>query len=265
MLMTLDHRRIAFDLLGDPDAPVVCLAHSLSSDMGIWAEQVPALLAAGWQVLRLDMRGHGGSEVGGGSWSMADLADDVAAALDRLGIARVHFIGLSIGGMIGQTFALDHGERLLSLMLCGTSPQAVPGGQAMWDARFAAIAGAGSLDPIADATMARWFTDDYRPRRPDRWAQVRATIAGTPPAGYRGGAEAIIAFDALARLSQVTTPTLVVCGDEDTGTPPEGNRLIAGRIPGGRYVELPHARHIAMMEYPDAFNALMLEWLAARR
>lgn len=265
MLMTLDGRRIAFDLLGEPDAPVVCLLHSLSSDMGVWAEQVPALLAAGWRVLRLDMRGHGGSESGHGSWSMADLADDVAAVLDRLGIAHVHLVGLSIGGMIGQTFALEHGERLLSLMLCGTSPQAVPGGQAMWDARFAAIAEAGSLDPIADATMTRWFTEDYRPRRPDRWDQIRATIANTPPAGYRGGAGAIIAFDVLSRLPQVRTPTLVVCGDEDTGTPPDGNRLIAERIPGGRYVEMPHARHIAMMEYPQAFNALLLDWLAARR
>ena len=257
--------RCHFDLLGPPDAPLVCLAHSLSSESGIWAEQVPPLLSRGWQVLRIDMRGHGGSAAPSGPWRMEDLTSDVVRVLDLLAIERMHFVGLSIGGMIGQQLGIDHGERLHSLLLTGTSPKAVPGPPEMWPERFAAIRAAGSVDPIADATMTRWFTEAFRPDHENRWQQVRAMIANTDPEGYIAGAEAIIHFDVLARLPQVRTETLVLCGDDDPGTPAEGNRLIASVIPGARYVEISDARHIPMVENPALFSQLMLDWLEPRR
>lgn len=263
MLLSVSGRRLRYDLLGPAGAPVVCLCHSLSSDSGVWSEQVGPLLAAGYRVLRLDMRGHGGSDPVSGPTRMEDLAGDVIAVLDQLGIDRVDFLGVSIGGMIGQVLGLDHAARLRSLMLCGTSARAVPGPPEMWAERFAAIRAAGRVEPLADATMARWFTEDYRQARPDRWRQVRETVAATSVEGYIAGAEAIIAFDVVERLPEIATRTLVVCGDEDTGTPPEGNRLIAERIPGARYEEFGHARHIPMMEYAERFNALMLDWLGA--
>src|SRR5712671_5628395 len=120
MLLSLNAQKIYFDLAGPQAAPTVCFTHSLNSDGGMWAEQLVPLLAAGYRVLRLDMRGHGGSAPVDGDYSMADLATDVKGALDVLGIAKVHYIGLSIGGMIGQGFALAHPERVLSLMLCDT-------------------------------------------------------------------------------------------------------------------------------------------------
>ncbi len=264
MLISAGNRRIHFDLLGPEDAPVVCLAHSLSSDSGIWAEQVPPLLAAGWRVLRIDMRGHGGSDPVDGPYTMEELAADVVLALDFLGIEQMHFVGLSIGGMIGQQLALDHANRLHSLMLTGTSPKAVPGPPEMWPQRFAAIRAAGSVEPIADATMTRWFTEAFRPRRENRWQQVWNMVANTTPEGYIGGAEAIIGFDVLDRLPVVRMPVLVVCGDEDTGTPPEGNRRIAEMIPGARYQEIANARHIPMAEHPEVFSRIMLDWLEGR-
>jgi len=263
MLLALDGRRQAYDLIGPESGPVLCLAHCLSSDMGVWADQLPALVMQGWRVLRIDMRGHGGSEPSRAPCTMADYAADVIRVLDFLGFERVHFAGVSIGGMIGQQLGVDHGERLHSLLLSGTSPQAVPGGEAMWEARFAAIESAGSVGAIADAAMTRWVTDAFRTARPERWAQVRETIAATSVPGYRAGAEAIIAFDILDRLPLVRTPTLVICGDEDTGTPPTGNRRIAELVPGARYVEMARARHLPMVEYPDAYSRLLLEWLAA--
>jgi 3-oxoadipate enol-lactonase len=264
MLITAGNRRIHYDLQGPASGAVVCMAHCLSADSGVWSEQVPALVAQGFQVLRLDMRGHGGSDGVPGDWTMSDLADDVALVLDRLELPKVHLVGLSIGGMLAQTFALEHGRRLLSLMLTGTSPQAVPGGLPMWEARFSAIAAAGSLEPIADDTMRRWFTEGFRPRRPDRWAQIRGTVASTPPGAYKAGAQAIIDFDVLDRLPAVRTPTLVVCGDDDPGTPAEGNRRIAAQIPGARYEEIASARHLPMMEHPETFNRILLGWLAAQ-
>jgi 3-oxoadipate enol-lactonase len=265
MLIKTGDRSLYYDVVGPENGPVVCFAHALSSDSGIWAEQLPPLLAQGWRVLRLDMRGHGGSDPVSGDYAMIDLADDVTVALDFLGFAKVHFVGLSIGGMIGQTFAIEHGHRLLSLMLSGTSPAAVPGGMQMWQPRFEAINRADSVEPLADATMERWFTDAFKPRQPGRWKQIRATVASTSPAGYVGGATAIIHFNVLSKLSSVSTPTLVVCGDSDTGTPPEGNKRIAELIPGARYQQIANARHVPNVEHPDTFNRIMLDWLASRR
>ena len=186
MLIDLGGRRLYYDLMGPENGQVVCFTHSLASDGGMWAEQVPPLLAAGYRLLRLDMRGHGGSDPVAGDYTMAQLADDVAASLDFLGISRVQFIGLSIGGMIGQAFALAHGQRLISAMLCDTSPQTMAGAQDAWAPRIAAVKKANSLTPLADPTMERWFTDAYKPRNPGRWKQIHATIAATTPAGYPG-------------------------------------------------------------------------------
>ena len=166
------------------------------------------------------------------------LADDVAAALDFLGIAKVQFVGLSIGGMLGQAFAIAHGQRLVSAMLCDTAPQTPPGAQAAWAPRIEAVTKANSVAPLADGTMERWFTDAYKPRNPGRWKQIHATIAGTTPAGYLGCAAAILDFDFAPKLPEVKVPTLVVCGANDEGTPPAGNKLIAELIPGGRYEEI---------------------------
>lgn len=266
MLVDIGGRTLRYDIVGDEGAAVVCLAHCLSFDSGVWAEQVEPLLSAGWRVLRPDMRGHGGSEAGPEACTMSMLAQDVADILDFLDIPKIHFVGVSIGGMIGQVFGIEHAERAQSLMLCGTAPAALEGGmEALWNPRFEAIAAAGSLEPLADATMARWVTEAFREQRPVRWKQIRETICRTSLEGYRGGALAIDGFDVREQLSSISIPTLVLCGDGDTGTPPAGNRMIAGSIPGARYIELKNARHTPMVEYPDLFADILLEWLEAHR
>jgi len=255
-----------YDLLGPEDGMVACFLHSLSSDTGVWSAQVPPLLAAGWRVLRLDMRGHGGSQPGNSPYSMEGLADDVANVLDFLRIEKVHLVGLSIGGMIAQSFAIGHGHRLESLLLSGTAPSRLPGGmEEMWTPRFEAIEAAGSVEPLADASMERWVTDSFRLNHPGKWQQIRETVARTSPEGYRGGGIAIEHFDVIAQLPSITVRTLVVCGAEDPGTPPEGNRRIATLIPGAHYLELPRARHFPMVEYPDVYNRVLVEWLVHER
>ncbi len=265
MLIDLGGRRVYYDLMGPENGQVVCFTHSLASDGGMWAEQVPPLLAAGYRLLRLDMRGHGGSDPVAGDYTMAQLADDVAASLDFLGISRVQLIGLSIGGMIGQAFALAHGQRLISAMLCDTSPQTMAGAQDAWAPRIAAVKKANSLTPLADPTMERWFTDAYKPRNPGRWKQIHATIAATTPAGYLGCAAAILNFDFVPKLPSVKVPTLVVCGAMDEGTPPAGNKRIAELVPGARYEEIANARHFPNVEQSETFNRIMLGWLSKHR
>ena len=265
MLLSLNDRKIYFDLAGPQAAPTVCFTHSLNADGGMWVEQMVPLLGAGYRVLRLDMRGHGGSAPVDGDYTMDALAADVKGALDVLGIKKVHYIGLSIGGMIGQGFALSHPDRLLSLTLCDTQPSTPPGSAASWDERKDIVRKAGSLKALADGTMERWFTDEFKKVNPVRWREIRDTISGTTPAGSAGCMSAIQNFDYLGRLPTIKIPTLVVCGDEDPGTPPERNKLIASKIPGGKYEGIAKARHLPNVERPEQFNKIMMGWLALNR
>ncbi len=265
MLLSLNGRRIHYDLTGPDAAPTVCITHSLASDGGSWAEQLPALLQGGFRVLRLDMRGHGGSDPVGGDYTMAALADDVAQALATLAIPRVHYIGLSIGGMIGQAFALAHGERLISAMWCDTLPASPLGAAEIWAQRMNTVRAAGSLASIADGTVERWLTNSFKAARPVRWQEIRDTIAATTAAGYLGCCAAILDYDFVPRLPQVRVPILVVCGSDDAGTPASENRRIASLVPGARYEEIAGMRHFPNVEAPEPFNRIMLGWLEAHR
>lgn len=264
MLLPLPGRNIAYDFIGNDHAPVVCMTHSLASDGGMWAEQMPALLSAGFRVLRIDMRGHGGSDPVDGPYTMAQLADDVALVLDALGIAKVHYIGLSIGGMLGQAFAIGHGSRLLSAMWCDTMPHSAPDAKQVWGDRIKAVQSAGTLETLADVTVERWLTDAVKNRNPGRYRQIRDTIAGTSVAGYVGCGMAIMDYNFVADLPKLQVPVLTVCGADDAGTPPAANRQIAELVPGGRYEQIAAARHFPNVEHPDRFNHIMLEWLKAR-
>src|SRR5712692_432224 len=265
MLLPLNGRHLAYDLLGPEDAPTVCITHSLASDGGSWAEQVPALLAGGFRVLRLDMRGHGGSDPVAGDYTMAALAGDVAAALAALSIPLVHYIGLSIGGMIGQAFALAHGERLISALWCDTLPASPKGADEIWAQRINTVRNANSLLPLADATVARWLTAGFKAQHPGRWQQIRDTVVGTTPSGYLGCCAAILDFDFVPRLPEVRVPTLVVCGADDPGTPAAENRRLAGLVPGARYEEMAGCLHFPNVEQPDRFNRIMMGWLEAHQ
>ena len=265
MLLPLDGRNIAYDLVGPETGPVVCMTHSLASDAGMWTEQVPPLLAAGFRVLRIDMRGHGGSGPVVGDYTMSALASDVAVVLEVLAFERVHYIGLSIGGMLGQAFALEHGGKLASAMWCDTLPASPAGAPEVWQQRVDTVRGANSLAPLADPTIERWLTDAVQRQRPVRWRQIRDTIIGTTPAGYLGCVAAIRNFDFVSRLPGLRLPVLVVCGSDDAGTPAADNRRLAGLVPGGRYEEIAGARHFPNVEHPDTFNRIMLGWLNAQR
>lgn len=265
MLLPLPGRNIAYDLVGPESGPVVTFSHSLAADLGMWAEQVPALTAAGCRVLRMDLRGHGGSGAPPGPYTIDQLADDVVRVLDALQVRDCHFVGLSIGGMIGQSLGIRHAARVRSLMLCDTQAASPADAASRWGPRIAAILAANSLEPIADATMARWLTAEYKLAHPGRWQQIRDTIAGCTPAGYIGCAQAIGNFDFTRQLAAVKTPALVVCGTEDPAGSPAEVRHIASLFGNGRYDEFAGARHLPNIEQPAAFNTMLLDWIAAQR
>jgi 3-oxoadipate enol-lactonase len=261
MLLQRDGRRLHYDLVGEPGRGTVCCAHALAADTGMWAEQVPALLDRGLQVLRIDMRGHGGSTSTDADCTLFDLAADVVAVLDALDVARVHFVGLSIGGMIGEALALRHAGMLMSMMLCEAPPASLPNADALWAPRIAAAEAANSLEPVADATMERWLTPAFKARRPGRWREIRNTVAATSVPGYRACASALRRFDFTRELPAVRTPTLVLYGEDDVASSAEEAGRLAKLIPGGRFVLFPGARHLPNVEAPERFNRILTDWI----
>jgi 3-oxoadipate enol-lactonase len=254
-------RRFQYDLLGPDHAPAVVCIHALGADHGLWTEQVPALLANGYCVLSPDVRGHGGSDAAAEPYTMDGMADDVADLIEALGLGRVHCVGTSMGGIIGQAFALRHPDKLVSLLISDTLSVAPPAG--VLEPRAKAIRDANSVSPLVDATLERWFTDGFRTQRPRRLRQISETIAATSPAGFLGCISAFMNFDFRAGLPSIRTPTLVACGAEDTSTPPEINRQTAAMIAGARYHEIAGARHCPNVEFHAEYNSMLLDWLAA--
>ncbi|MHB0979469.1 MAG: 3-oxoadipate enol-lactonase [Thermoleophilia bacterium] len=258
--MTANGIAMNYELTGPADATVVTLSHSLSTDLTMWEPQTAALGEAGCRVLRYDTRGHGGTEAPPGPYSLELLAEDAHALLLALGIERTHFVGISMGGMIGQTLALAHPEILAGLVLCDTAATLPPEATAIWDERIA-TARAGGMAPHVEATIGRWFTPAFIASHADAVDPVRAMIRATPVEGYAGCAEAIKHLDLLERITAITAPTLVVVGADDPGTPPETARAIQERIPGAELVVIESASHLSNVEQPEVFNRALLEFL----
>jgi 3-oxoadipate enol-lactonase len=241
--VTLHHR-----LEGPADAPVVVLSSSIGTTMAMWDPQREAL-AAEWRLLRYDHPGHGGSPPPPGALTMADLTRQVLALLDELGLQRVSWCGLSLGGMVGQWLAVHAPGRLDRLVLCCTTAGFRDPGT--WEERAATVR-AGGTAALADRAMERWFTTGFREREPEAVARCRAMLVEqSSPEGYAACIEAIRDFDLHDRLGSIRAPTLVVAGDEDPSTPVAHARALVAGIPGARLEVVP-AAHLANIEQPDA-------------
>jgi 3-oxoadipate enol-lactonase len=251
---------ISYDLRGPAEAPVVMMSHSLMANRTMWDPQMPALSA--YRVLRYDTRGHGGSTAPEGAYTLELLAEDAVALMRALGIAKVHWVGLSMGGMIGQTIAIHHPEVLLSLTLADTSSGYPPEMKAMWPDRIANAHRTG-IPAMAEGTLDRWFSPAFAKRDPATIGKVKDMICATPLTGYVGCCHAISGLDATGRLGTVTAPTLIVVGEDDPGTPVAMSQILHDRIAGSELVILPGARHLANMEDPAGFDAALTRFLAA--
>lgn len=252
---------VHYRLDGPPKAPVVMLSSSLATTYALWNAQLPVLIDR-YRVLRYDTRGHGGTEAPPPPYTLAQLAEDVCALLDALGIDQVHWVGISLGGMIGQTLALEHPERVASLALCDTTsripPEALPG----WEERIR-IAETAGMEPLVEPTIERWFTPEFCTAHARTVDQVRAMIRSTPVAGYVGCCRAIMDLDLTGRLAAIGQPTLVVVGENDPGTPLSAAETIRDAIRGAHLVVLPRARHLSNIEAAAEFNDALTEHLAA--
>jgi 3-oxoadipate enol-lactonase len=245
---------------GPEDAPVLLLGGSLGTTLDMWDPQVPELSRT-HRVIRFEHRGHGGSPVPNGPYTIDELGADVVTMLDRLGLARISYCGLSIGGMVGQWLAINAPERIDRLILLCTAPHLPPASS--WLERAAAVREAGTPEVVADAVLGRWFTPEYAASHPDIVARYRAMISSIDPEGYAGCCEAIAGMDLRAGLASITAPTLVIAGRQDPSIPPEHGEAIAAAVPGARFELLDPGAHLASVERADAVTPLIAEHLAA--
>ncbi len=239
---------------GPENAPAVVFANSLGTDLRLWDAALKLLPEI--RALRFDKRGHGLSDLGGGPVSIADLAEDAAALIEAEAGGPVVFVGLSIGGMIGQSLAASRPDLVRALVLSNTAPKM--GDAESWRARVAAVR-AGGVGSIAEAVMQRWFGPAFRAG--PELALWRNMLARTDPKGYVAACEALATADLTASTAKLRLPTLVIGGEADGASPPDLVRGLADLIPGAAFHLIPEAGHLPCVETPEAFAALLAPFL----
>jgi len=248
-----------YELSGKKGSPVVVLSHSLASSLVMWNPQMD-ILNPHFQVLRYDMRGHGKSDVTLGPYTLELLAEDVIGLLDALEIDRVHYVGLSIGGMIGQSLALNHIHRLRSLALCDSASVIPKEAQPIWQERIDKALSKG-MEAQVEETMERWFTPSFFKQSSPMREIIRKQILTTAVLGYTGCAEAIRKLNYLDQLSKIKISTLIMVGEDDPGTPVSASEAMHKQLSNSKLVILPSARHLSNIEQAEAFNATLFKFL----
>lgn len=254
--LDLSGERFRVETQGPADAPALVLSHSLGTHLGLWDEVAPRL-ARRRRIVRYDARGHGMSAAPDQAYSMGDLGRDVLAILDRLGLERVDFCGLSLGGMVGQWLALNAPQRLSKAILANTTAYAGPA--RAWEGRIRQVRRHG-MASIADPVIDSWFSPAFRARAPERVAEIRQMVVETSPAGYGGTSCAMRDMDFRHALGAITTPVLVLVSSEDKATPPAWGEAVAKGVPGARLARL-EGGHLSAVEQPEAFAQAVEEFL----
>ena len=242
--------------------PAVVLVHAIGCDLRMWEGLAMQLAARGMRVVSVDVRGHGKSPVPRRPYSLEALAGDMVAVLDRCGIDKTHWVGISMGGMIGQAFALHHGGRLARIVLANTTSSYGADGRTMWEARVKAVED-GGMAAIKDLAMTRYFSEEFRERHPEVVAEVGSRFLETPPQGYIGCCDALMSLDYTAQLPRIAAPTLVIAGERDAGTPPRMSEEIVARVAHARLAVIPGAAHLSAVEKPAEFGDLVCNFLVS--
>jgi 3-oxoadipate enol-lactonase len=260
MLARINNIDIHYEIEGPEDAPLVTFSHSLAANMDLWELQLPVLRNR-YRILRLDTRGHGGSSAPPGPYSIEMLATDAIGLLDLLAVRRTHFVGISMGGMIAQVLARKYPERIAKLVLCDTVASVSPEMGPTWEERIQA-AQTGGMEALADQTLERWLSREFRQKRPEIADRIRNMILQTSVAGYTGCCRAISTFDFFDELTGIGAPTLIITGEKDEHAPVSVAESIQERIAGSNLAVMPGALHLSNIEAADLFNSRLAEFLA---
>lgn len=247
--------RLHYELKGK--GPTVLLLHAVGLDLTCWESQVDAL-STEFQVVAVDLRGHGQSEMSPPPYGLQLFADDVHQMLRQIGAAPAHVVGLSLGGMVAQVLGLEYPEDVISLILADTVCTLTPEGRSAMVSRGEAAERSG-MQSVLQATLERWFTADFL--NSEVVTRCRRRLLADNVESWAAAWRAISDVNTWPQLHEIRVPTLVMVGELDVSSPPERARIIADRIPGARLHIVPGAPHMAPMECPDLFNPPMLEFL----
>lgn len=259
MGITVNGISMHYVLEGTESAPVITLSHSLATDLTMWEPQMEALLRS-YRVLRYDTRGHGKTEAPQGPYSLDLLADDALGLLQALGIEKTYFMGISMGGMIGQVLGLKAPGVIQGLVLCDTSSVVPDEAKPVWDERIETVQRKG-MESQVQATLERWFTPPFREKHPEVIDKITAMIRHTNPQGYIGCGCAIRDLNLRDKIHAIKAPTLIIVGEDDPGTPVSASQVIHEKIKGSELVILKSAAHLSNIEQAEAFNRAVLNFL----
>lgn len=252
---------VNYELHGKEGAPWLVLSHSLACSVRMWDPQIAALKDR-YRILAYDTRGHGATEAPQGAYTLETLADDLFFLLKELKVGTPHYCGLSMGGMIGQTFALKYPGVLKTLTLADTTSRYPAEAAPVWAERIKTASERG-MGPLAQPTLERWFTETFRKANPAVVNGIRKLILATPVAGFVGCSHAIPKINLTARLKEIECPILVIVGEQDPGTPVAMAKEIHDNAPGSKLVVIPQAAHLANLEQPAAFTRALEQFLQA--
>ncbi len=251
-----DGVRLYWRFDGEEERPVLVLLNSIGTDMSLWDRAAPFLLQK-FRLLRMDWRGHGGSDAVPGDYSLDTLTSDVVAVMDAAGVDSAALCGVSLGGMVAMNTALMARSRVRTLILACTSAHM---DRATWQTRIDTVRARG-IAKIAEAVIERFFTEEFRRTHPEAVGTVRAGLLATQVDGYAGCGAAIRDMVLRDRLSAIDVPALIVAGSKDVSTPFEGHGdAIVRAIPDAIVEHLPTA-HLACLEAPAAFAGAVFAFL----
>jgi 3-oxoadipate enol-lactonase len=247
-----------YDVTGPDGAPVLVLGPSLGSTMSLWDAQLPTL-ARQFRVVRFDYRGHGGTPTPGpGPYVIDDLARDVVDLLDRLGVERFSYAGVSIGGMVGMWLGANAADRVDRLVLCCTTANYAD--PKPWIERAAQVRREGT-GSVADAVVSRWFTPEYARANAELVDRFKAGLSAVDDEAYAGCCEALSTMDLRPALPRITAPTMVIAATGDLAAPPAVVAEVAAAIPRVRRRIVEDAAHLAVVQQPAAVAGLLMEHL----
>jgi 3-oxoadipate enol-lactonase len=258
MQATINGIRMNYDVAGKESAPPIVLHHPLATNLTIWDELTTALTPR-YRVVRFDARGHGKTEAPKGPYNFETLTADTIGLMDHLKIDKAHYLGLSMGGMIGQYVGLLHPKRVRDLILVATSSRIPAEGQPMWDERIKLVREKG-MTTQPEGSMQRWLAPANR-KKPELVARLTKMIESTPAEGFMGWCGAIRNLNITDRLKTITLPTRVIVGAEDPATPPAAAEAIHREIKGSDLILMPGVAHMLCAEEPAAFHKHVLEFL----
>jgi 3-oxoadipate enol-lactonase len=254
----LPDAQLHYQFDGPAQAPILLFSNSLGTNFRMWDAQLSDFTQQ-FRILRYDTRGHGESTVSPGPYNIAQLSRDVVHLLDVLSLDRVHFCGLSMGGMTGMELASHSPTRVRKLVLCSTAAKI--GTPDTWNARIDAVQ-KGGMKSVASAVIERWFTPSFRTAHPEQVSVAQQMLEATSPDGYIANCAAVRDFDFRQNLSSIKVPALVVSGTHDPGAPPADGHFLQKSISGAIYAEVP-ASHISNIEARSDFNQAVLSFLRA--